>query len=211
MKESKKEEYMVTKTRARCSGVLRGNKGFTLIEMAIVLIIIGIIIGAVVKGKDIIRGAEQKKIYTKFFSEWRIAYLNFYDRTGKILGDTNDDGQADGIACALLLSGGAGPPAYYGIVPVGLEIPTTNGTDACTYNYTDSGGNIRNLAILFNFAATYNFMQISNIPGEMAIAIDRIIDGEADGTAGDFLNGAGATDWGATPTTTYTARWKMRF
>ena len=30
--------------------LLGGNKGFTLIEMAIVLIIIGIIIGAVVKG-----------------------------------------------------------------------------------------------------------------------------------------------------------------
>ncbi|MBN2514954.1 MAG: prepilin-type N-terminal cleavage/methylation domain-containing protein [Deltaproteobacteria bacterium] len=205
---------MVTNIRTRCSGVSRGNKGFTLIEMAIVLIIIGIIIGAVVKGKDIIRGAEQKKIYTKFFSEWRIAYLNFYDRTGKILGDTNNDGQADGIACALLLSGGAGPPSYYGIVPVGLEPPTTNGTNACTYNYTDSGGNIRNLIVTFLYegtAGTYNYMQILTIPNELAIAIDRIIDGEADGTAGDFLNATGTSDWGMTPTTTTTARWKMRF
>ena len=43
-------------------------RGFTLIEMAIVLIIIGIIIGAVIKGKDLIRSAEQKKIYTKYLS-----------------------------------------------------------------------------------------------------------------------------------------------
>ena len=41
------------------TGFISGNEGFTLIEMAIVLIIIGIIIGAVVKGKDLIRGAEQ--------------------------------------------------------------------------------------------------------------------------------------------------------
>jgi prepilin-type N-terminal cleavage/methylation domain-containing protein len=200
---------MVTKMRTRCSGILRGNKGFTLIEMAIVLIIIGIIIGAVVKGKDIIRGAEQKKIYSKFFSEWRIAYLNFYDRTGKILGDRTNNGQAQSdTTCTQLLNGGTG---FYGLVPVGLEIPTTNGTDACTYNYTDSGGNIRNLIIRFDYAATYNYMRIQNIPGELALAIDRIIDGEADGTAGDFLNGTGAADWGTTPTTTYTARWKMRF
>ncbi len=64
---------------------LRENKGFTLIEMAIVLIIIGIIIGAVVKGKDIIRSGEQKKIYTKFINGWQSSYLSFYDRTGKIL------------------------------------------------------------------------------------------------------------------------------
>ncbi|NNG01461.1 MAG: prepilin-type N-terminal cleavage/methylation domain-containing protein, partial [Desulfobacteraceae bacterium] len=34
--------------------MLRENKGFTLVEMAIVLILIGIIIGAVVKGKDLV-------------------------------------------------------------------------------------------------------------------------------------------------------------
>ena len=46
------------------ASVLKNNKGFTLIEMAIVLIIIGIIIGAVVKGKDIIKSGEQKKLYS---------------------------------------------------------------------------------------------------------------------------------------------------
>lgn len=201
---------MVMKTRTMRSGILRGCKGFTLIEMAIVLIIIGIIIGAVIKGKDIIRGAEQKKIYSKFFSEWRIAYLNFYDRTGKILGDRTGNGQAQSdTTCAQLLTGGVG---FYGLIPVGLDSPTTNGTDACTYNYTDSGGNIRNLTIRFAYGATYNYMEIQNIPSEMAIAIDRMIDSEADGTAGDFLRGDGTSgDWGTTPTTTYTARWKMRF
>jgi prepilin-type N-terminal cleavage/methylation domain-containing protein len=66
---------------------LSDTRGFTLIEMAIVLIIIGIIIGAVIKGKDLIRSAEQKKIYTKYLNAWRMAYANFYDRTGKRLGD----------------------------------------------------------------------------------------------------------------------------
>jgi len=55
--------------------ILGGNKGFTLIEMAIVLIIIGIIIGAVVKGKDIIKSAEQKKLYTKYVRTWQLRII----------------------------------------------------------------------------------------------------------------------------------------
>ena len=59
-----------------------------MIEMAIVLIIIGIIIGAVVKGKDVIKSAEQKRLYSTFVREWQVAYNNYYDRTGWILGMT---------------------------------------------------------------------------------------------------------------------------
>ena len=38
--------------------LIGNNKRFTMIEMAIVLIIIGIIIGAVIKGKDLVRSGE---------------------------------------------------------------------------------------------------------------------------------------------------------
>ena len=78
------------------------NRGFTLIEMAIVLIIIGIIIGAVVKGKDVMKSAEQKRLYSTFVREWQMAYNNYYDRTGWILGDDASDTNAtrDG-ACSL--------------------------------------------------------------------------------------------------------------
>ena len=67
------------------AGRIRNHQGFTLIEMALVLIIIGIIIGAIVKGRDLIQSAEQKKIFTKYVNAWQTAYLEFYDRTGKIL------------------------------------------------------------------------------------------------------------------------------
>ena len=46
--------------------IVNNNKGFTLIEMAVVLIIIGLIVGAVVKGKDLVTSAKQKKLYAKF-------------------------------------------------------------------------------------------------------------------------------------------------
>ena len=208
---------------------ISSNQGFTLIEMAIVLIIIGIIIGAVVKGKDLIRGAEQKKIYAKFINEWRIAYLNFYDRTGMVLGDTDatKDGHSNNnTSCANIINGSGGsPPTYYGLIQVGLKAPSTNAGDECTYRYTDSEGGMHEIGISFAYGtdaqtgtAGYNYMALVKLPIELAIALDRMIDSEADGTKGDFIRvtGGNRIAWirnpGDTPTTeTQVARWKMEF
>ncbi|MCK4391047.1 MAG: prepilin-type N-terminal cleavage/methylation domain-containing protein [Desulfobacterales bacterium] len=207
-------------------GIARNNKGFTLIEMAIVLIIIGIILGAVVKGKDLIRGAEQKKIYSKFINSWRTSYLSFYDRTGKILGDTDDasggpgqDGEADGATCSELVDGSpASPPEFYGLTQVGLAPPNTNAYTPdknCKYRYTDSCGGVHKVTVTFDYDDTdeYNYMDITYIPNELAMALDTIIDGEADGQSGDFLHGDGTTYWGTSPCAIATnrGRWKMQF
>lgn len=201
----------------------KNEKGFTLVEMALVLIIIGVIIGAIVKGKDLVRGADQKRIYSKFVNEWRLAYLNFYDRTGKLLGDfydgstggqdgecDTDDGGDGSLDRANLTAGGTG---YRGLSTVGLKTPVTNTANAYQYNYTDSQGNGHQILIAFRYDGTnnYNYMEITPIPNELAMALDTLIDGEANGATagGDFINAAG-TDWGS-PTTAVTAHWKMQF
>ena len=211
----------------RCRKEAMDEKGFTLIEMAIVLIIIGIIIGAVVKGKDLIRGSEQKKIYSQFLSEWRTSYLHFYDRTGRVLGDTNNDGRADSNPIQraneptdqgrdALVSGDIEhkPPKYYGLMQVGLETPRTNTDKAWKYRYSDSNGRSHELVLAFDFdeKEIYNYMKVDDIPNELCIAIDALVDGKADGSEGDFIgNTAEGAAWGATPTDTATARWKMEF
>ncbi|RLB13217.1 MAG: prepilin-type cleavage/methylation domain-containing protein, partial [Deltaproteobacteria bacterium] len=89
---------MMEGLKSRGRGALQGNSGFTLIEMAIVLIIIGIIIGAVVKGKDLVRSAEQKRLYTTWAREWQVTFNNYYDRTGWFLADdaSNNNRTRDG-------------------------------------------------------------------------------------------------------------------
>ena len=206
------------------------NQGFTLVEMALVLIIIGIIIGAIAKGKDLVRGSEQKRIYTKFFNEWRLGYLNFYDRTGKILGDTWDgaaigqDGQADTSAGTGVAATAAGRAAmvttavttYKGVQNIGLNAPVTNRPTAFEYSYVDSQGttHIMDIAFQWDGVNNYNYMLIQNIPVELGLAMDTMVDGKAEGNVGDFLyiDGAGAAAaWPSTPTTAVTARWKMQF
>ncbi len=67
-------------------------KGFTLIEMAIVLVIIGIILAGVMKGRDIVRGAQVKQFSQQFAQKWGTVAQTYYDKTGQQL----NDGAANG-------------------------------------------------------------------------------------------------------------------
>ena len=62
--------------------------GFTLIEMAIVLVVIGVILGALSVGRDVQRNAEYHRIANKFVFEWKKGYDEYYQRTGVVLGDS---------------------------------------------------------------------------------------------------------------------------
>lgn len=63
------------------------QQGFTLVEMAIVLAVIGLIIGAVAIAKDVQRNAEYQKVGNKFLYQWKMAYDQHYQRTGVVFGD----------------------------------------------------------------------------------------------------------------------------
>lgn len=63
------------------------QRGFTLVEMALVLVVIGLILGAVSIGKDMQRNAEYKKMKQKFVDQWVQVYNQNFDRLGYVIGD----------------------------------------------------------------------------------------------------------------------------
>lgn len=65
----------------------RRQGGFTLVEMAVVLVIIGVIIGAVMIGRDVQRNAEYTRIKQKFIDQWVVTYNTYHQRYGAPVGD----------------------------------------------------------------------------------------------------------------------------
>ncbi len=69
----------------------KSQRGFTLVEMSIVLVIIGLILGAVSIGKDLQRDAEYSKIKQKFVDQWVQSYNAYYKRAGVVVGDNQSE------------------------------------------------------------------------------------------------------------------------
>ncbi len=197
------------------------SRGFTLIEMAIVLVIIGLIIGAVAKGKDLIQSAKQKKFYTKSLKAWELAVVNYYDRTGKLLGDstvnggttTTEDGRFDNVSGATFGNTG-GIDAT--LKKVGLTVPVSNTANSGQFNYTGKySGNVTiTLSLYYLHSATdtryYNVLYLTNVPTDLAIALDTMIDGKMDATKGNFRRYADNNTWpGASTTTVVNAMYIM--
>jgi prepilin-type N-terminal cleavage/methylation domain-containing protein len=67
---------------------IRNDKGFTLVELAIVLVIIGILLGGVLKGQELIKNAKYKRLYSTY-REVMAATYGYYDKYGRYPGDDN--------------------------------------------------------------------------------------------------------------------------
>jgi prepilin-type N-terminal cleavage/methylation domain-containing protein len=65
---------------------LRNNKAFTLLELAIVLVLIGLIIGAIIKGSALLDSAKTKKIITAL-NETNHSVTFYLDRYDQLPGD----------------------------------------------------------------------------------------------------------------------------
>ena len=79
----------------------RDRSGFTLIELAIVLVIIGIILGMILKGQDLIESARIKKAQEIIENGYVKAFVSAYDKSGIPPGDTDGDFiiDADPLTC----------------------------------------------------------------------------------------------------------------
>jgi prepilin-type N-terminal cleavage/methylation domain-containing protein len=83
------------------SYITNKQDGFTLVEIAIVLVIIGVLLGGVLKGQELIKSAQVRNLIDQS-SSIQAAYYGFVDRYHQIPGDMRGN-----AACSLI--GNQGP------------------------------------------------------------------------------------------------------
>ncbi len=173
------------------------DKGFSLVEMAIVLIIIGLILGMVFKGKDLINSARQKSFYNKFLKAWELSVVDYYDRTGQLLGDSTLNGGTaasadfhfDNIAGNTF---GAAGGIDATLKKVGLEVPVSNLSNSGQYSYNGVYSGVRTITMYLywlysnNDAQYHNALYLVGVPTDLAIALDSLVDGSVDARSGNF-------------------------
>ncbi len=171
---------------------LKESKGFTLIELAIVLVIIGILMGLVLRGSDLIEGAKQKKV-RDIPRKWEVPIWTFYDKKGYFPGDTDaiKDGLIDTFN-ALKTDLGGQSIAYPPDSIEGVSITINELTNPC-----NAGATVTRNVMLIGYVDGTN----ATLDTTLAQRLDEDIDGQVDGTAGRvrYCGNAGTTASAAWP------------
>ncbi len=186
------------------SSLITRKEGFTLIELAIVLVIIGIIIGAVLKGQDLVESARHKKL-TAEIKQWEVATWTYMDRKGRLPGDSSKDGT---------IGGSTGESVKTDFDNSGLAIaPTTNSISlgsATFYLFLGNAGTRKNIIAVC--ASNDCTADLGDDGVLFAESVDNSIDGAIGSSAGRVVGTTGLTGtsntWIArTPTTPYMTNW----
>ncbi len=174
---------------------------FTLVEMAIVLVIIGLILGAVSIGKDLQRNASYQKVSQSFIQGWALAYQSYFNRVNLVVADNP-------LAPTLMVNqnlgevcGGSTTTLYSYFDAAGVRMPAgrAEGSED-KYVNLDSNGNPQQIDICFDnvpwsvdglTAGSYmlrnkNVMVIKGLTPDLARLLDNSVDGIADARFGFF-------------------------
>jgi prepilin-type N-terminal cleavage/methylation domain-containing protein len=197
---------------------LRNDKGFTLVELAIVLVIIGILLGGIIKGQELIKNAKYKRLYS-LYREVVAATYSYYDRYGKYPGDDNTvtarggiwaagangdgNGFVDGTAGSRWCLASDATENCYAWQDLRLGGFLTGATDAVNGRLAPThpfGANVALIRTSVGFAATWNKtfgVCFQNLPNEVAAWLDRTYDD------GNIPTGTGWTSGSIRGTTDY--------
>ncbi|MGB8434637.1 MAG: prepilin-type N-terminal cleavage/methylation domain-containing protein [Burkholderiales bacterium] len=209
------------------------QSGFTLVEIAIVLVIIGLLLGGILKGQEMITQARIKNVVNDL-NGITAAYFSYQDRYkaipgddlaaptrwasfGVTAGDGNGalDGTYNGTPTATAPSTSGGTPSnggealifWWQLRAAGFVPGPTSGQGAWSQPNNAVGGivGVQNAAFTGLGAMTGNVICTSNIPDKIAGAVDSQLDDQKSnaGSVRSDLVGGNPAATG-TPETSYT-------
>ena len=174
------------------------SKGFTLVEMSIVLVVIGLILGAVSIGKDLQRNASYQKISQSFIQGWALAYQSHFSRVNLVVADL---ATAPTLMVNRNLGEVCGATLQTAMDNAGVRMPSgrAEGSED-KYVYLDTNGNPQQIDVCFDnvpwsvdgltsgsyMSRNKNVMVIKGITPDLARLLDASIDGIADARFGFF-------------------------
>jgi prepilin-type N-terminal cleavage/methylation domain-containing protein len=155
--------------------MLRNEKGFTLVEIAIVLVIIGLLIGGVLKGQAMIQNAKVKRV-VKSADELRAAVYTYYDKYGLYPGDednTNtppgDGNNGDGSG---QISWAEAPQVFEDLALAGIINGNYDGGGDDSLPNHAFGDKYRLVWANPNNVGAGHFIRYDNLPWDVALEID---------------------------------------
>jgi prepilin-type N-terminal cleavage/methylation domain-containing protein len=173
------------------------QKGFTLIELSVSLIVIGLIIGAVTIMKDTQRSASYQRLSSDFVQAWVSAYERHYEGTGRPPGDsvTAPTGMVNGVTASVI----DGANLRNAMLAAGVTLPSgrAEGSED-RYVYLDINGNPQQVQVSFMNVAwseagategTYvtrnrNVMVLRGLTPSLAVMLDNVFDSRANASFG---------------------------
>lgn len=172
----------------------KGQRGFTLVEIAIVLVIIGLLLGAILKGQEMIKSAKIKRV-VKQADELRASAYTYQDLYKYLPGDdpyANTRWTVDGVGDGSgTITGAEVNHCFDHLQMAGLISGSyTGGAILPTHAF---GGNVW-IAYATYGGKTAHWINFENILGSVARIIDLTYD-DGVGNTGSVQNTAGSATY----------------
>jgi type II secretory pathway pseudopilin PulG len=172
-----------------------------LIELTIALIVIGILVGAILKGADLIDSARAKSL-TQNMKELETIVWTFYDKVRRMPGDCNRDGLIDYTLTTTqpTFSNSTTAPTGYCTGSGNQDSPFNDLKYAEIFSAGDPNAALARHGFdgyfaLGNYNSTVNAIAIYNVPAWAARMVDASIDKSESGLSGRVRRLDQSADW----------------
>ncbi|WP_043114481.1 prepilin-type N-terminal cleavage/methylation domain-containing protein [Pseudacidovorax intermedius] len=192
------------------------QRGFSLVELSVVLVVIAAIMGAVMSGMNVYRQAALQRMFSEFVMGWRSTYQSYVAVSHNIQpGD--DPGNPRYAINGAAGSAMCGTQLMNAMLANGIALPDGRGPELHDrYVYTDQSGAPHELRVCLvtvpwsipgASVGTYrtaprHVLRMEGLTPSAAISLDALVDGRVDARFGDLREDAQAAS-----TSAATAQW----